>query len=188
MTGHPLTPTRGAPRILRGTLLAGTSAALAVAAHTIGGGMLPDPALTVLLTVGVAAAGIALADRRRGPVAILAALGGSHLGIHLMLSLVATGQPGQMINPVAMAGGHVVAVLLAAVLLSKAESACFAVCSALAALLALLLPHWLVEPPAPVPEKPALRVLAAPPTDRPLDVLLRRACARRGPPPALAGR
>lgn len=183
-------PTRGAPRILRGVLLAGTSAALAVAAHAIGGGMLPDTGLTLLLTVGVAAAGVALADRRRGPVAILTALGLSHLGIHLMLALSVTGRPDpdQAVNPLVMMVGHVVAVLLAGAILSKAEAAFFGLAAALAA----LLPHWLV---AALGRRPATSEPAAAPRwaahpaggDRPLTVLLRRACARRGPP-ALAPR
>src|SRR6266568_4615950 len=50
-------------------------AALAVAAHAVSGGMVPDPGLTALLTVGVAAVGIALADRRRSQGAILLVLG-----------------------------------------------------------------------------------------------------------------
>jgi hypothetical protein len=167
-------------RALRGGLLAGTSASLAVVAHVIGGGMLPDTGLTVLLTVGVAAAGIALANRRRGPVEILLALGGSHLGIHLMLTVAANSEhvDGPPMNGWLMTGGHVVAVLIAAVLLTKAEAAFFA----LACALALLLPRWLLgasRPPVAAEGSPAARPA---PADRRIRVLLRRACARRGPP------
>jgi hypothetical protein len=165
--------------VLRGALLAGTSAALAVAAHAVAGGMLPSTGLTVLLTVGVAAAGIALADRRRGPVAILFALGSAHLGIHLMLSVAATGEPmaSRPVNGWLMAGGHLLAVLLAAAVLTRAEDAVFA----LAAAWAMLLPRWSV---GPLPPRIASLRLPTdlPPVDRLLAVLLRRSCARRGPP------
>jgi hypothetical protein len=171
----PVIPTRGAWRVLRGALLAGTSSSLAVAAHAIGGGMLPDTGLTLLLTLGVGAAGTALANRRAGPRAVLLALGLSHLGIHLLLSL---GEPGGAMDGWAMLGGHVAAVLLAAALLTRAESALFA----LAAAWAMLLPRWLTGPlissAEPVPAPPRAR----PATEGALGVLLRRACARRGPP------
>jgi len=166
--------------VLRGTVLALTSATLAVIAHVIGGGMAPDTGLTVLLTAGVAAGGVALADRRRGGLAILAALGTSHLAIHLLLTLsartmgdMAMGAP---IDGRLMLAAHCVAILLAAGLLTKAEVAIFA----LAELLAMLLPRRVAALPV------RLAPQAAPPSadhaDQVMLVLLRRACSRRGPP------
>jgi hypothetical protein len=165
--------------MLRGGLLAVTSSALAVAAHAVAGGMLPDTGLTLLLTVAVGASGTALADRRAGPLAILGALGLSHLGIHLILSVAAPGEAGRPINGWLMSGGHLVAVLLAAVVLTRAEAAFFA----LAAVCALLLPGWLAGPghPGTGSSSELLRTFA-PPADRALTVLLRRARPRRGPP------
>ena len=181
-------PARGKLRVVRGIVLAVTSATLAVIAHVIGGGMAPDTGLTVLLTAGVAAGGVALADRQRSGFAILVALGVSHLAIHLLLSLSApamsatsmsagmdmSGGPG--VNGQVMLAAHCVAVLLAAGLLTKAEVAIFL----LAALVAMLLPRWitvlpvrLVPPAAPRPAEHADQVML---------VLLRRACSRRGPP------
>lgn len=183
MTGQSIRA-RGALPAVRGALLAGMSAALAVAAHTIGGGMPPDAGLTVLLTLGVAAVGTALAGPQRGPWAILLAVGASHLGIHLMLSLSASAElvPDRPVNVWLMAGGHVLAVLLAAAVLTTAEAALFAVVAACVT----VLPRWLTVPvvgpielPAPFPAE-AGHV----PVSRLLDVLLSRSCARRGPPPA----
>src|ERR1700743_3007616 len=95
MTGRP-TPTRGAPRVWRGVALAVTSAMLAVAAHAAAGGGLPDPGLTALLTIGVAAVGVALADRRRSAGAIIAVLGAAQLATHVLPSFAEMGMAGDM--------------------------------------------------------------------------------------------
>ena len=177
VTGQ-LLPTRGPLRALRGGLLALTSSALAVAAHAVAGGMLPDTGLTLLLTLAVGAAGTALADRRAGGLAILGALGLSHLGIHLILSIVALDEAGGPVNGWLMSGGHLVAVLLAAAVLTRAEAAFFA----LAAVCALLLPSRLPGPLTPGTGPARVLLRAFPPADRALAVLLRRARPRRGPP------
>jgi hypothetical protein len=164
--------------MVRGSVLAITSATLAVLAHVIGGGMPPSTGLTLLLTVGVAAGGVALADRQRGGVAILAALGSSHLAIHLLLTLCTPAMDmGSAINAQAMLGAHIVAIALAAILLTRAERAIYA----LAELLAMLLPRWIVVllPTADPPPAPSR---AAEPPAKAMRVLLRRACSRRGPP------
>jgi hypothetical protein len=179
VTGQSI-PTRGALRVLRGGLLAGTSSALAVTAHAVAGGMLPDTGLALLLTLAVGAAGTALASRRATPLAILVTLGASHLGIHLVLSAAAAGSAPAMhpVNDWVMAGGHLVAVLGAALMLTRAEAAVFT----LAAIWAMLLPNWLAEPPAWSPSPRATLPWPHPARDTALAVLLRRACARRGPP------
>jgi hypothetical protein len=178
--GQP-TPTTGALRVIRGVSLAVTSAALAVAAHAVAGGGLPDPALTALLTVGLAALGIALADRRRGIGAVLLVLGAAQLATHVLLSIaeqnMAGGQMsgGQMDTPL-MTGTHAVAVLVTAVLLATADAVMFR----LAAVFSMLLPTVLVAPP--VPAGPVTLTPAATPPHRPMSALLTLASPRRGPP------
>jgi hypothetical protein len=164
--------------VVRGSVLAIISAALAVLAHVLGGGMPPSTGLTLLLTVGTAAGGVALADRQRGGFAILAALGSSHLAIHLILTLCTPDMDmGSPINAQAMLGAHLTAIALAAALLTRAERAIYA----LAELLAMLLPRWVVvlfvaPEPAPAPTRDVA------PAEKAIRVLLRRACSRRGPP------
>jgi hypothetical protein len=165
------------PRVVRGASLAVTSATLAVAAHVIGGGMTPDLGLTLLLTVGVAAVGVVLADRRRRLGVILLTLGAAQVATHVLLSLAAAGD-GMMtspIDPVTMTAAHAVAVVVTAVLLSRADAVVFRLAHALAR----LLPRVLVGPPATgrlaVPHHVAT-------VDRSVTVLLRLASPRRGPP------
>lgn len=174
MTGQPA-PTRGVPRIVRGASLAVVSAALAVAAHTVAGGMMPDPGLTALLTVGVAAVGIAMADRRRSQGAILLVLGAAQLATHVLLSVASQGMP-DVVDPLVMTAAHAVAVLVAAVLLARADGVVFG----LAGLLAMLLPRVLVTPPPPAGPHVSWRWVV--PVDRATAVLLRLASPRRGPP------
>jgi hypothetical protein len=161
--------------VLRGCLLAGTSAALAVAAHGLAGGGLPDAGLTVLLTLGVAGAGIALADRRRGGPAILLALGASHLGMHLILSLAMQESP--LLGGVRMLAAHLIGVLAAGWLLTRAERALFLLVTAVLALVPGRPP---TAPPPLVSAGPT--ALGTAPVDRALAVLLTRAAPRRGPP------
>jgi hypothetical protein len=175
------TPTRGLPRLCRGTVLAVTSATLAVAAHALAGGGIPDPGLTGLLTIGVAAVGVAVADRRRSLGAIVAVLGAAQLATHVLLSFAAMGLTGDM-SMVArgytlpMLGAHAVAVLVSAWLLVRADDVLFLVAAALARLLPRLLS------PTAIPEAPHQpRPVPAGP-DRTTTVLLRRSHARRGPP------
>jgi hypothetical protein len=175
-----MSATSGAPRVLRGALLAVTSAGLAVSAHAVGGGGFPDTGLTALLTLAVAAVGVALARRRLSRIAMFAALGGSHLAMHLVLTAAArsTGMTDGRMNPVLMLIGHVVAVLLAGVVLTRADSAIFT----LAAVCSMLLPCRLGSPPVRLtPPRPPVPVAA--PTDRVREVMSRRVHSRRGPPP-----
>jgi hypothetical protein len=160
--------------VLRGAVLAVTSAALAVAAHTAGGGMPPDTGLTVLLTLGVGAVGVALAGRRRSTGAILAVLAAAQLATHVILALGETGMPSHE-NELVMLAAHALAVLVSAVLLGHADDAVFLV----AAVLAMLLPVLLA---LPAPDLPA-RIRPRPrPRNRQVTVLLCRSHARRGPP------
>jgi hypothetical protein len=164
-------------------MLAVTSAVLAVGAHAAAGGGLPSTGLTALLTVGVAAAGIAMAGRRRSTLAILAVLGAAQLATHVLLSVqtLAADQVmamhGMPFDGGSMIGAHVVAVLVSAGLLAKADAAVFAI----AAVLAMVLPTVLRVPP--VPEAPPGPRPFPTPVDRTtIRILLRRSNARRGPP------
>jgi hypothetical protein len=154
------------------------SAALAVAAHAVAGGMAPDPGLTALLTVGVAAVGVAMADRRRGQGAILLVLGAAQLATHVLLSVASQDMPGsgEVVNPLVMTAAHAAAVVVAAVLSARADGVVFG----LAGLLAMLLPRVLVTPPPPVGPRVSWRWVV--PVDRATAVLLRLASPRRGPP------
>jgi hypothetical protein len=164
-------------------MLAVTSAVLAVAAHAAAGGGLPSTGLTALLTVGVAAAGIAMAGGRRSTLAILTVLGAAQVAIHVLLSVQSLtggmGTHGMAFDGVGMIGAHTIAVLLSACLLAKADAAVFA----LVALLAMVLPTVLCVPP--VPEAPAGPRPFPTPVDR-LTVRIRSlgGNGRRGPPVA----
>lgn len=184
MTGR-LMPTRGVPRACRGIVLAGTSGALAVAAHAMAGGGLPDTGLIVLLTGAAAGAGIALADRRSSLWAILGVLGAAQLAMHVLLTLsmagtagmAGMGDEGLRFNGITMLCTHAVAVAVSALLLFHADEALFFA----AATFARLVPVALVAPP-PVPAAPPRSRPAVVPVVRPPAVLLCRANARRGPP------
>ena len=128
-----LLPQHGALRVARGTALAVVNAVLAVAAHVAGGGGAPDRALTVLISLGVAAAGTALADRRRGPLALLAAVAVTQVVLHLLLATLggSHASTAPAAGAAAMLPAHAAAVLVTAALLAGAESAVFAVAGAL---------------------------------------------------------
>ncbi|HEX3781918.1 MAG TPA: hypothetical protein VHX38_19815 [Pseudonocardiaceae bacterium] len=176
MTSVP-SPTSGAFRVCRGVALAVVSGALAAGAHELGGGGMPKIGVTAVLTVGVAAIGIALADRRSALPAILALLGMAQLATHVLLAVETMNMPGMhQDDGLAMVGAHTVAVLVSAVLLAKADAAVFQVIAALTR----LLPTVLTTPPVPeAPKRPLVRVHAG---DRATSVLLCRSNARRGPP------
>jgi len=171
--------TRGVPRVLRGVALAGSSAALAVAAHAAAGGSLPAAGPTVALTILLAGLGVALADRQRGLFAILAVVGCSQVGMHVLLSGHAAAAAGPS-HPALMTALHALAALATAVLLTGAEGAVFAAFAVL---------RWLVRGaarvlrPLPMQDHRVVLTVAAPAACPPLvDVLLRRVNSRRGPP------
>lgn len=182
MNGGRSTPTRGVSRVCRGVALAGTSAALAIGAHALAGGGLPDTGLILLLTGAVAGAGIALADRRRSVWAILGVLGAAQLATHVLLSISMVGMTGMdgdalPFNGVTMLLSHAIAVAVTAVVLFHADEAVFFAAATFARLVPAI-------PFAPLPApgtSPTLRP-AVVPVHPPSAVLLCRANARRGPP------
>jgi hypothetical protein len=175
---------RAVHRVLSGWLLALSSAALSIAGHGAAGGGVPDTASTAVLTVLVAWAGTALADRMRGIPATLAVLATVQLGMHLLLSEVATHAthlpaPGA-VNGWLMLLGHGAALGVTAVLLTRATEALVAVAGARDWLYRQLAALWY-----PADTAPAATVVISTVPARPghlLEVQLRRVRSRRGPP------
>lgn len=164
-------------RIARGTLLATCAFALTVTAHSAGGGDLTGSAFTLFLTLLVAAAGTAFADRRRSAGAIVLALGSAQLFLHLLLTAASTHHPAEGApDGVRMLLAHMIAGLMLGVLLAKADECVLTFAAAMRRVLPQL-------PPLPVvPDTAAPR----PVVSDFVDVLHRavpKACAsRRGPP------
>ncbi|WP_433266990.1 hypothetical protein ACQPZF_00255 [Actinosynnema sp. CS-041913] len=178
-----MTRSPASSRLARAALLAVTSAALSVAAHGAGGGDVTEFAPALPLTVLVAFAGTALAERGRRPWTILATLGVAQVGQHALLNLghhVADG-PGLGFSPVAMTAAHVVAALLTGLLLARADSALATLATAVSRLV-----------PVRCAFVPTAHRTSLPPTPTGPDtftaVLLRRVNGRRGPPVLLITR
>lgn len=174
---------RPAPtRFARAVLLSVTSAALSVTAHGVAGGRMAEFAGALPLTLLIAFAGTALAERGRGPWPVLATLGLAQVAQHGLFNLGHhAGAPGHEFDPVAMTAAHAVAALLTGLLLARAD----AVLRALATAAARLLPAL---PAVPAPAGPPLPPAPAPVVDRLVSVLLRRVHGRRGPPRSLITR
>lgn len=163
----------GASRLVRGWLLALCSAGLAITAHALADGGMPDTALTLLLTVLIGWTGAALAEKTKGPLGVLAVLGTAQLAMHLVLSEL-MGHAGQA--HVDMYPAHAMATLLTAGLLSHAET----MVRVAVARLGLLLP--VVWRPVPVPTAGALFAVAPAAVTPLMSLLVRRVHGRRGPP------
>ncbi|MFD9891600.1 hypothetical protein ACFWY9_19865 [Amycolatopsis sp. NPDC059027] len=158
-------------------MLAVSSAALAVTAHALADGGVPDAALTLLLTGLIGWTATALAGKARGPLATIALLGSGQLVMHLVLTTLAGHAMPDAGAGLTMTAAHAVATVLTALLLARADAMLLAVLSALRAVLPLLLGTLPVPAAAPVP----LPVRTASPGHL-LDIQLRRAHGRRGPP------
>ncbi|WP_147459866.1 hypothetical protein [Actinokineospora cianjurensis] len=167
------------PRVVRGVLLAGSSTALAISAHGMAGGGVPDTAVTLALTALVAWAGTALADRRGGLLATLALLGVSQLCLHVLLTDIAVSHDGHVHTPVVPSGlmlaTHIAATLVNGVLLTVAGSALTAVAAAISGIVRALVVS--LAPSTPLPSIPVAALV-----DHLLAVVLRVVCGRRGPP------
>lgn len=163
-----------------GVLLASSSAALAIAAHGIGGGAVSDSLFTVLLATLLAWGGSTLAHRGGIP-ALVGVLGVTQLCQHLLLTELARGHGHQqsLFDPWTMFTAHAVATVVTAVLLTRAGVALRLVTTAAAWLLARL--TALVAGPVRRTARPGGSPLPARPGAF-LEVLFREVCARRGPP------
>ncbi|SFP88352.1 hypothetical protein SAMN05421810_103728 [Amycolatopsis arida] len=161
---------------MRGTLLAGAAAVLAVTAHAAADGGLPNLSLTLLLTALIGWTATALADQARGAPGILAVLGCAQLLMHLVLTELANHHTGTSGGP-GMLASHAGATLLTALLLARAEALLLVVAASARRLLPVA---W---HPAPVPAGPVPRPVPVPTGETPVvSVVLRRVCGRRGPP------
>jgi hypothetical protein len=143
----------------------------------------------------LAGAGVALAGRRRGFPTILAAVSGSQLAMHVLLTGLGHGHDATGVTgvtdvtdaaapaapaSVAMVVLHIVAAVLTAVLLAGAENAVFTIVGVL---------RWILSTAAvvvrPLPSHATLGSWAPGPTASGgslMDVVLRRVHGRRGPP------
>lgn len=159
-------------------MLAISSAALAISAHSIADGGVHTTAATPLVTALIGYAGTTVADRARGPLGVLAVLAAAQLAMHLAL----TGFGGhsttaQMVPGPSMLTTHAVATVLTAVLLCWAEHLLRMTLVGVR----LLLPVLCRPVPAIDTPPPAARTLSA--AVRPvISVTLRRIHRRRGPP------
>ncbi|MCS7482109.1 hypothetical protein ACFFQW_24110 [Umezawaea endophytica] len=179
-----MTPKPASTRVVRGLLLAVTSAALSVAAHGAAGGSLSGFAPVLPLVLLVAGAATALADRHRGPLTILAALGVAQFAQHELLDLVhhhRAPAAGLGFDPVQMTTAHVLAALATGLLLAKADSALVSLVDAVSR----LLPRTWAPGPVPGPRSTAIRAAGGPQL---IELLLRIVNGRRGPPVVLVNR
>lgn len=165
---------------VRGFLLAGSSAALAVAAHGLAGGAVADSGFAVLLATLLAWGGMTLASRG-GTLGFVAVLGVTQLCQHVLLTELASGHGmGRAVfNGWTMFGTHAAATVLTAMLLTRAGVALTTIGAALNWLVGRL--YTLVAGPVAARPTPVGTPLPARPGPV-LEVLLRHVCARRGPP------
>jgi hypothetical protein len=169
-------------RVVRGGLLAVSSAVLAVSAHTLADGSLPDLPMTVLLTVMVGWTATALAAQARGPVPTVAILGAAQIVMHVVLTTLAPHSDTHTMTSGAMSGltmttAHTVATILTALLVTRAESMLLTVLNAMRLLLP---PVWRA---APVPDLVLAPIpVPAPEIGQLVSELFRSTLGRRGPP------
>ncbi len=147
--------------------------ALAVAAHGVGGGGVPDSAALTLLLVtcgGVGAMTTHLPARFHGSLALVASLGLGQLAAHAALTL--TAHPNSAGPDVPMLAAHAVATMVCALLIASAER-----------LYGPLVHVWcLVLRGEPQPISTAAQPHISSHHTNPVDALLRASISRRGPP------
>lgn len=158
---------------MRGWLLALSSAGLAITAHALGGGGLPDASLTVLLTALAGWTGSALAEKTSSALGVLAVLGTAQLGMHVVLTDLAGSMHHSSPD---MYLAHAAATAVTAVLVARAE----AMLRIAVARLRVWLPVAWRQ--APVPAGPVPSPVPRPPDAPVASVVLSRVHGRRGPP------
>ncbi|OHV39599.1 hypothetical protein BCD49_11160 [Pseudofrankia sp. EUN1h] len=148
LAGHPLAghPTAPGVRLVRAVVAGGASTSLGVAAHAAAGGAPPAGVLVVVAGALLIRLAYGVAGRRRGLPAVLVALAGSQLGLHVAFVLsghrAANPEHHHVVAPaelLAYGGGHylasswlmilahLVAVVVTGALLHRAEKVLWAV-------------------------------------------------------------
>jgi hypothetical protein len=154
---------------------------LAIAAHGVAGGGMPDTALTIPVTALIAWGAAALRPWTWRPAMLTGVLGALQVVLHYLLSNNANhhhhGPP--PVNGWAMFASHALATLITAALLARASTALTLVSAALAWLCAGL--RALLSAPVAAPATIGASVAAARPGPL-LEIMFRRVRARRGPP------
>lgn len=122
-----LAPTDGRWRSARAGLFALVAAQIAVLGHVVAGGTPPDLPLLTVMTALLAFALRSVADRRRRTPELLAAMAGTQLVFHLVLSLAdAHHMGGGHADPTRMLAFHVLAGVVSTGLLGHGEQLLFA--------------------------------------------------------------
>lgn len=165
---------------LRGAFVGGSSGALAIAAHAVGGGgTAPSQSAVALLILACACLGAVVAsiDLRRSPAVALASMlaAGQALG-HTALALAADHQHSLTLS-FPMLAAHVAAAGVCAIAIRGAERGYLLAASTIAAVVAVLLRPWA---PAPATARARTRYRA----DVVLRHLLPSGLGTRGPPVA----
>ncbi|MFE1665946.1 hypothetical protein [Microbacterium sp. P02] len=188
-------------RALRGTAVASAATVIAAVAHTLGGGGAPAPAFVLALAVLASPISVALVGRRLSTVRTALAVATSQVLFHVAFAVVGDVAPSAASpsaghahdmstmlaeatvassgGDVGMIGAHLLAGIVTAALILRAERVIRAVAGGVRRML-----DRLSSAPMPRPEpesaRPVVRVIALPASTYRSDV------SRRGPPPRFA--
>jgi len=191
---HAMDPGRGSLRALRGGLLAACCALLGISAHVLGGGSV-DLGQTLLLTVLLATAAMALAGRRPGTGTLLVVAAVAQAAFHVVLAaahrsaeLASHGAETHQSGPLDLGAldgllpttwmtlAHAAGAVLVAVVLARGDAALFA--------LARVARRWICVPgrPSGVARGGVRHPVTRVDHPRPLARLLTAQLRYRGPP------
>lgn len=124
-----MSPTDGRWRSVRTCAFVLVAAQIAVTGHVVGGGMAPDLPLLLAMSALLVLALRPLAIRRYRFLVLLAAMAGTQLAFHLVLTVAAASHAGMdHIDPVRMLAFHAVAAAVSAGLLAHGDRMAFALC------------------------------------------------------------
>ena len=108
---------------MRGVLLASLATLLTAVGHVAGGGSLEQLSPLAVLVPMLATVLVAVAERCRGVVAVLAALGVGQVVLHYLLAVLTAHGHGAAIPAVSMVAAHAVATLVLAPVVCSADAA-----------------------------------------------------------------